>query len=184
MKKLSKYAAKRRHRQGELHTWNGAEWMNVIQRCNTYGEKPDLPGFIDTTVASQKSMLLVREALDSLMTCTRPEDPEHAYDTLAHALGVAIIRAIQIDQDTENNPALPILQAGNQALTRAIERWERHDAWGLDGLGRIDLPAAIDAYEEILKNSSPAQMTKATSERIKILAGRTRMPIEVARRAA
>ena len=183
MKKISKYAAKRRA-NGNLHTYNGAEWMNVIQRCNTYGEKPEIPGFVDTTIAAQKSMLLVREALDGLMTCTIPDDPEHAYDALAHALGVAIIRAIQIDPDTENNPALPILQAGNQALTRAIERWEHHESWGLDGLGRVDLLEAIEVYEEILRNSSPAQMTKAMDERIKILAGRTRMPIEVARRAA
>lgn len=180
MKKLSKYAAKRR----AGHEINRAEWMNAIQRCNQYGQMPDVPGFFDTAGAAQKSMLIVREALDGLMTCTQPDDPEHAYDALEHALGVAIIRAIQIDQDTEHNPALPILQAGNQALTRAIERWEQNDAWGLDGLGRIDLPAAIDAYEEILKNSSPAQMSKATDERIKILAGRTRMPIEVARRVS
>lgn len=182
MKKLSKYAAKRR--RGHLHTFNGAEWLNAIQRCNTYGERPDLPGFVDATTALQRAMLIVREALDSLMTCTMPENPEHAYDALAHALGVAIIRALQIDPDTENNPAMPILQAGNRALLRAQERYEQHNAWGLDGPGRVDLLAAIEAYEEILRNSSPAQMAKATDERIKILAGRTRMPIEVARRAA
>lgn len=183
MKKLSKYAAKRRA-AGCLRTYNGAEWMNVIQRCATYGEMPDVPGFIDTSAAAAKSMIKVREALNGLITCVRPDDPEHEYDTLAHALGVAIIRVIQIEPDIEKNAALPVLQAGNRALMRAIERWEQKDSWGLDGPGRVELLDAIGIYEEIVKSSSPAQMTKATDERIKILAGRTRMPIEVARRAA
>ena len=156
--------------------------MNAIQRCNPYGQAPDLPGFVDTTEAAIKSQLIVREAMDSLMTCTIPEDPESAYDALAHALGVAIIRALQIDSDVDNNAALPILQAGNQALTKAIERWEQKGSWGLDGPSRTDLLAAIETYEAILQNSSPAQMVKATEERMKVLAGRTRMPIEVARR--
>ena len=183
MKKLSKYAAKRRGGNG-YHSFNGAEWMNAIQRCNPYGQAPDLPGFVDTTEAVIKSQLIVREALDSLLTCTIPKDPENAYDALAHALGVATIRALQMNPDVDNNPALPIIKAGNEALVKAIDRYQQKGSWGLDGPSRTDLLEAIEVYEEILKNSSPAQMANATDERIKVLAGRTRMPIEVARRTA
>ena len=69
---------------------------------------------------------------------------------------------------------LPVLQAGTDAVTRAIVRYEATGAWGLDGVGRSALLDAIDLYATVLHMSSPAQMTKATDERLLILQGKTR----------
>lgn len=167
MKKTTAYARKMR-RQGA--TYNGGEWLNAIQRCRTYTDEP-IPGsgLEGTQTAATKAELLVRQALDDLTNHRRPADCEMEFDRLSHAVGVAMIRALQIEPDEAKNPAIPILKAGTEALRRAIARYNAAKSWGLDGLGRTELPDAIDVYAEILRNSSPAQMAKATDERLKII---------------
>lgn len=167
MKKTTAYAKKRR-RQGSIY--NAGEWLNAIQRCRQYTDEP-IPGseLEGTQDAATKAELLVRQALDDLMNHRRSADCEQEFDRLAHAVGVAMIRALQIESDEAKNPAIPILKAGTLALKRAIERFRANGAWGLDGPGRIELPDAIDVYAEILRNSSPAQMQHATDERLKII---------------
>ena len=64
---------------------------------------------------------------------------------------------------------LPILKDGTDALRRAINRYSKGRTWGLDGEGRIALMEAIDLYAHILHMSSPAQMAKATQERMTVL---------------
>lgn len=168
MKKTSAYARKMRRQGG---TYNGGEWLNAIQRCRTYTDEP-IPGseLEGTQDAATKAELLVRQALDDLLNHRRPPDCEREFDRLSHAVGVAMIRALQIEADEDKNPAIPVLKAGTLALKRAIERYNANGAWGLDGPGRIELPDAIDIYAEILRNSSPAQMQHATDERMKIIA--------------
>ena len=168
MKKTSKYSRKRLHAKTE---YNGAAWMNTINGVRSYDDAPP-PGFSDTKAAADKAEVIVRTALQSLLDCTAPDDAERAYDLLAHALGVTVIRALQIQP--HDNPMLPILRAGNHAVERSIERYEATGAWGLDGPGRADLIEAIDLYAQVLHMSSPAQMTKATDERLRILRGRAR----------
>lgn len=168
VKKTTKFARKRAHTGG---AYNGVEWMNTINRVRPYDDEP-LPGFFDTKDAASKSEVLVRVALQSLLDCTPPKDTEHAYDLLAHALGVTVIRALQIQP--LDNPMMPVLKAGTDAVKRAIERFEKTGAWGLDGPGRGDLVDAVDLYATVLHASSPAQMIKATDERMKILRGQTR----------
>lgn len=168
MKKTTAYARKRRHAGT---AFNGAEWMNTINRVRPYDDAP-LPGFFETKDAAHKSEVVVRQALQSLLDCVAPDDTEHAHDALAHALGVTVIRALQIQPI--DNPMLPVLQAGTDAVTRAIVRYEATGAWGLDGVGRSALLDAIDLYATVLHMSSPAQMTKATDERLLILQGKTR----------
>lgn len=169
-RKTSLYSRKRR----PGHTFNGAEWLNVVQRSRTYTADVPIPGVGGTESAAVKAEMLVRDALAALLDHARPLDPEHAFDILSHALGVAIIRALQIQPDEGRNPALPILKAGTAALVRAIERYQDTDAWGMDGPGRLPLINAIDTYAEILRSSSPAQMAKATDERLRILAERAK----------
>jgi len=168
MKKTTTYARNRRHNGG---AYNGAEWMNTINRVRSFDDDP-LPGFHETKDAASKSEVLVRIALQSLLDCVPPKDTEHAYDLLAHSLGVTVIRALQIQPI--DNPILPVLKAGSDAVERSIARFEKTGAWGLDGPGRGDLVDAVDIYATVLNSSSPAQMMKATDERMKILRGRTR----------
>lgn len=172
-RKSSLYGRKRR----PGHSYNGAEWLNAIQRSRPYTAEPPIPGFFGTESAAIKAETLVRDALDTLLRHRVPLNVEHTFDILAHALGVSVIRSLQIQPDESRNPALPILRAGSDALVRAIERHQDTGAWGLDGPGRLELIDAIDVYAEILRNSSPAQMEHATSERLKILRGRARAPI-------
>ena len=169
MKKTTAYARKRKN-TGPIV--DGMAWANAINGVRPYDEPAHT--LWDTSAAADKAEVIVRTALQSLLDCTAPDDPERAYDLLAHALGVTVIRALQIQP--HDNPMLPILQAGNHAAERSIERYEATGAWGLDGPGRADLMDAIDLYARVLHMSSPAQMTKATAERMRILRGKARPP--------
>ncbi|MBX9612463.1 MAG: hypothetical protein K2X51_12650 [Burkholderiales bacterium] len=170
-RKTSPYSRKRQ----AGHSYNGAEWLNAIQRSRPYTAETPIPGFFGTESAAVKAEILVRDALDTLLCHRAPLNAEHAFDLLAHALGVSVIRALQIEPHEARNPAIPILRDGSDALVRAIDRHQKTGAWGLDGPGRAALVDAVDAYAEILRHSSPAQMEHATSERMRILRGRVRV---------
>lgn len=170
MKKMSLYSRKRLT-PGRA-SYNGAAWLNTIQSARTYSDEVIPGGWVEgTNDASTKALLQVRDALASLTSHIRPTDCDLALDRLSHAVGVAMIRALQIEPDERKNPAIPILKAGTQALTRSIARYRTSGAWGLDAPGRLELVDAIEAYAEILTNSSPAQMVKASDMRIKIIEG-------------
>lgn len=168
MRKTSAYARKRR--ATGVYSFNAAEWVNTIQRCAAYGALDTVAGFdCNTESAAVKAEAGVMGALESLTAHTPPADVERLFDVLSHAVGVAMIRALQIDADEARNPAIPILKAGTQALRRSIERWNTGKRFGLDADGHQTLPPAIEVYREILRNSSPAQMVKATKERERII---------------
>jgi len=165
MRKTTAYARKRAH-LGPMVTFNGAEWINTINRVRSNSEAPP-HAFLGNAEAAMRSEVVVRKALQTLLDCSLPDDPEHEHDVLAHALGVSLIRALQIKP--LDNPMLPILKDGTDALRRAINRYSKGRTWGLDGEGRIALMEAIDLYAQILHMSSPAQMAKATQERLAVL---------------
>ena len=168
MRKTSAYARKRRAHG--IKTFNAAEWVNTIQRCAQYGSLDTVAGFdCNTESAAIKAETGVIGALESLTAHTPPADVQRLFDVLAHALGVSMIRALQIEADEAKNPAIPILKAGTEALRRSIERWNTGKRFGLDADGHQTLPPAIEVYREILRNSSPAQMVKATKERERII---------------
>jgi hypothetical protein len=164
MRKTSAYARKQRRLGG---IYNGAEGFNVIQRCRQYTDEP-LPGMeivAGTQSAADKSMLLVREAYLAMKNTTCI-DPAHDFDVLAHAIGVAWIRAVQIaGEDEFTNTMLPILRAANEALSRSRERFLRIGRMGFDGPAIEQVMAGVELYETIVQASSPAQMTAATDER-------------------
>jgi hypothetical protein len=167
-RKTSAYGRRLRRTGGGLY--NGAEWINAIQRCASYGEMATVAGLdVDTSGAAAEAAARVQGALESLMAHTPPADVERLFNTLSHALGVASIRAVQIEPVETNNPGLEILHAGSLALMRAIDRWTSGKGFGLDAQGRLDLPPAVDVYMQILRASSPAQMAHATDIRMKIL---------------
>ena len=167
MKKTSAYARKRRH-LGPVVTFNAAAWMNTIALHRSYDEPTDAAGIEGTADTADHCEMLVRMAAQGLIEGSRPTSPEHDFDMLAHALGVTAIRLKQIDPSNDN-PALPALIAGTAAVTRAIERYKKSQAWGVDGLGRADLPDAIEIYASVLRASSPAQMSAATEIRMQVL---------------
>ena len=166
MKKTSKYANKRRD---PLHSFNGAAFINTIQRCGAFNAEL-IPGAVaGIESAAISAEVRMRDAFAMLSQHERPLDPEMTMDLLSHCLGVSIIRALQIHQDIETNPVMPTLRAANEGLQRAIDRWKASKAWGLDAPGREAIAEAVEIYAEILRNSSSAQMEKATQERLKVL---------------
>jgi len=172
MRKTTAYARKQRRLGG---VYNGAEAFNVIQRCRQYTAEP-LPGMesvAGTQSAADKSMIFVREAYVAMKNnaCI---DPAHDFDVLAHAIGVAWIRAVQIaGEDEFTNTMLPILKAANDALGRSKERFHRIGRMGFDGPAIDQVEAGIEVYEAILQASSPAQMTAATEQRRETLKEQT-----------
>ena len=167
MKKTSKYANKRRVTG---HSFNGAEWLNTIQRSRTY-DSESIPGStLEGTLSAAVGVdMRVRDAFAMLSNHQISLDPEMTMDLLAHALGVAVIRSRQIHPDLTTNPVMPTLAAASEGLQRAIDRWRANSAWGLDGPGRQAMAEAVEIYAEIVRNSSPAQMTIATEDRLAIL---------------
>lgn len=167
MKKTSKYSRKR----AAGYSYNAAQFLNVIDRCRTYTDEPIIGGMVQegTATAADKAELRTQAAANDLINHIKPIDPEEAFDVLSHALGVSVIRAIQIEPVEEKNPALPILKAGTLAVERSIARYQSTGAWGMDAPGKLDLADAIDVYVQILRSSSPAQMAKATNERARII---------------
>lgn len=170
MKKTSSYARKRRH-IGPVVTFNGAEWLNTVNAARSYSEAP-VSCLHSTKPAATRAELVVQLALQGLLDGKKPSDPERDHDLLAHALGITVIRALQIQPD-ESNPMLHVLADGTDALKRSIARFEASGAWGMDGPGRLQLVEAVDLYAQVLHLSSPSQMAKATEERLKILRGKT-----------
>lgn len=166
MRKTTAYSRKRQ----AGHSYNAAAWVNVLQKCAPYGELQTIAGFdVSTSSAADKAEAIVMGAFESLMAHTPPADVERLFDVLAHAIGLAVIRSLQIEPDESRNPSIDRLKAGTRALQRAITRWRDNRQFGLDAEGRQALPEAIEIYRAILQSSSPAQMEHAANERIKII---------------
>jgi hypothetical protein len=162
--------------------FNGAAWMNTMERCRPYTDEPILPCFqpAGTLSAAVKSALVVREAFETLRTGEDSTGSGDPWDILAHAVDVGTIRAIEIaGNDPDKNPMLPIMLKANAALKRIRERHDRLGKWALDGSAVVELRAAMDVYQEILMASSPAQMSKAAEVRMSVIAGKPSKIIEM-----
>jgi hypothetical protein len=179
-RKTSAYAAKMR-RQAHQGGFNGAEWLNAIQRCRPYTDDA-IPGSFhadggQTASAARGASLRVRAAYDAIKTGDVKGDDVEPHDLLAHALGVAWLRAIDIaGVDHTANPMLPIISQGTQAVQRMAERKRRFNIWQLDKPGIAEVAHALDVYDEILINSSPAQMAAAAQKRAQLLDMHRKLP--------
>ena len=167
MRKTSKYARKARISGA---TYNGAAFINTIAACRAYSEDPIIPGVdsMQTQTAATKNALVLREEFEALKTGSG--NLLRAYDIVANALDVGRIRAIEIAGcDVEQNSMLPIFYAADAAIRRASDRYNRTQRMGLDGPAITEIADALDVYDEILRNSSPLQMTKAEDVRFAII---------------
>lgn len=178
MKKTSSYARKMKRMAGGDH-YNGAAFLNTIQRCRPYTTEP-IPGswMESTQSAADKAMILVRDAFLTIKAGKADANDSREFDLLAHAAGVTYLRACDIaGEDEFENPMLPIWRAGNEALRRCRERFTKLGRWGFDGPALDEVDAMIELYETILQSSSPAQMDEASVRRLEILAaGRKATP--------
>lgn len=85
-------------------------------------------------------------------------DPVH-FITLGCAVNVASVRAEKISPEL-----VGILAKAGAALTECQGIHDRHGRYGLTGPGRHQVSEGIEAYEAILRESSPKQMQLAEQE--------------------
>jgi len=160
-RKTTTYARKRANRNPAHEKARGITALyGATARCQTYGE--------NSFYKPETLLLKVRMALQGLIDRTVPSDDTYSHDELAHAIGEAEIRYIEI-AGQDNNPALPILYKAGNALLRTRERWNRTGQWGLDGPAMQELKDGVDLYEQVLLASTPQQMHDAAMTRWKWL---------------
>lgn len=166
--KMTAYARKRLGKPN-AGTFNGAEFLNVLQRCRPYTDEP-LPGswLEGTQDAADNARNRVNAALGTLARGAWAPDDDEAFDLLAHAVGVAVIRCIEIGGE-QDNAALIHAHKGTEALRSIKDRRVRTGKWGATRPEQIGLGESLEVYEAILQASSPAQMVGATDKRMKIL---------------
>ena len=164
-RKLSAHGRKLKQGRG---AFNGVEFLNAISRCRPYTDEI-IPGAVakePTQDAAEKSVKLVEGAYKRIQTGqTDPNDADD-FNRLAHALGIAEIRAEQIaGKDHASNPMLPILATGNAVLGQVRARRSKWGKWEMLPAEADFVFDALEVYEEILLASSPAQMDDACGKR-------------------
>lgn len=164
MKKTTKYA--RKIAQGKAGIKDLGAALDTICSCRPYTSEV-VPGSwvveSGTQSSAVKAMLHVRECFESLKTGHTAPDNTNDFNTIGHAIGVAVIRA----KDIENSgPMLLSLLHGHAAMQRCLERWETIKLWGFDGPAIHAVTDAIEVYEAIIQASSPRQMYDAMTKRM------------------
>jgi hypothetical protein len=168
MKKMSAYTRKRLGKP-DAGTYNGAAFLNVIQNCRAYSNEPIIGSWIPGTQdAADNARNIVNRALGALVGHKLKPEETAEFDILGHALGVALIRSLEIGGE-DRNPALEPLRAGNNALRSIRARREASGRWATTRPEQLALGEAVMIYETILQASSPEQMASATIKRQKVL---------------
>jgi len=170
MRKTSTFSRKR---QVSGRTWNGAAWLNVLQRSTGYSTE-SLPGswIPGTQDAADRALQRVKAAFKSLASGQTLASDDEPFDLIAHALGIACIRAGQIAGTAPaDNMMLPPLIAANVAMRKVMTRRRRFGHWEMLPAEVESVDWALEIYETILLASSPAQMTLAADMRMKAIAG-------------
>lgn len=166
-KKMSAYTRKRLGIQN-AGTFNGAEFLNTLQRCRPYTDEP-LPGswLEGTQDAADNARNHVNRALGALVGHKLKPEESAEFDLLAHAIGVALIRSLEIGG--EDCQPVADCREGAKALRSIQARRNELGKWATTRPEQLALGEAILVYEAILQASSPQQMVDATQARMKIL---------------
>jgi hypothetical protein len=127
-------------------------------RTETYSEPSQvLTPFIRCTTFSQNEAatlsVQVRMAWHKL---SNGEGSIEAFDCLAGHLNAAYHRANEIHAD-----CAAIIDAAQASANVIRDRYERTKVFGADAHSLRVIPEALDLYDQILANSSPAQMVAA-----------------------
>ena len=105
------------------------------------------------TENADRIMLALRMAFEKLKGGTKDHE---AFDRLAAAINVGLIRAEQIDP-----LAAETMVRGVSAMVSCDGIAQRHGRYGFTGPDLLDLGDALDLYEQILRLSTPKQMLDA-----------------------
>lgn len=179
MRKMSAYA--RKQRRPGAGTYNQVAWTNVIQRCRSFDEDPVVVGLNGENPQeyAERALIKVKKAFVAIRELAADNNDSIDYDTLAHAVGVTYIRAVEIaGEDDDENPMMPIIKAANAALRRCADRYRKIRRWGFDGPAIAEVEAAIDLYEMVLLKSSPLLMDRASANRDAVVAEQRRLGLQ------
>ena len=153
MRKSSTYANKRR--TGIV--FHPAAAMETLERCRPFTVEPLV------CVSGTPMIDAVRIAIDAVWAAYNrlrlgqsPANDDDDFKIMAHAIGVACIRAWQIAGDTSD--MLPPLYAAEAANKRIRTRYLKWHKWDLLPLDATALFYGLEVYETIVLASSPAQM--------------------------
>ena len=164
-KKMTAYSRKR----PAGYSYNKLAFVNRIALNRPYTEEPIPGGFVSyTQEAADKSRNRVNAALGTLARGAWDPADDEPFDLLAHAVGVTVIRCIEIGGEKDND-ALKQAHKGTDALREIKARRIRTGKWGATRPEQLGLSESLEVYEAILQASSPAQMVKATEKRMRIL---------------
>lgn len=173
MRKTTAYARKRA-RQGlpsdpsVLWGRDYGVWARAIVNQKPFEDEANAPE-ADAILANAR--LKLQKVLDRLV----PSDDVDPHDLLAHVVGISQIRALDIGKRSDEegrqqaSDVIATLNAAAKGLHRMRDRWEKTKVWGLDGPAINSMKEAMDIYELILRNSTPAQMEHAQSVRLEQL---------------
>lgn len=81
------------------------------------------------------------------------------FDELVVSVNATLVRSESIHQD-----CVDVCIAAQEALLRCKARFLRTGRFGWDGPALHQVPPALDLHEEIMRNSTPHQMTVALKE--------------------
>jgi hypothetical protein len=167
MRKTTAYA--RKLKAGLAVQADPTAMLCALIKTQQYSDSlPDWAGGFSAKAAADEAESRTRNALDMMLLHRVPPEDTLTYDILAHAIGVAHIRALQIQPDTENPMHLPLV-AAKDAMYSIRDRWEEKKVWGLTGPERQALTTGVELYEQLLQASSPAQMEHAHQMRLAAL---------------
>lgn len=87
---------------------------------------------------------------------THGSGAERHFDTVAAALNTAAVMAAEIDA-----LLLDVIDRAQHAMATMQARYRRLGRFGADAAALATVPEALDAYDEMLRNATPLQMTAA-----------------------
>lgn len=139
-------------------------WLDCVKHSTEYTDEV-IAGEEPTTKIADRVITEARLALQCITDGTAGAGDTDCHDMLAHCIGMAQIRILDIG-GTLANGVMEELNEAAQALHRTRERWQRTGKWGFDGPAIQSVHHAIDTYETILRSSSPQQMENAQNIRL------------------
>lgn len=159
MKKESEYARKRRLKSApvknspaQVKKRAAMAWAAALERSMSYGAV--------NSEAGQVLIAIVDSALKRILAGDVSEQSCQEHDELMHAIGTALVRAEQIEGETQ--AALETLTAGAKVLNYCSTHWKLRGAWPVpDPAQNEALAQAVEVYKDILWASSPLQMERA-----------------------
>lgn len=170
-RKISTYGA-RLARKKALNLPTNTDWAKPILMSRGFDEK-DAVSSPEISDIAKNICIKLQDSIAKITHGTEPTPSTSAHDMIAHCLGVAQIRVLDIGGDGADD-LLTALHDGVYGLERCRSRWESTGKWGFDGPAMTALNKSAEIYEMILYGSSPYQMENAQMHRLDVIRIRQR----------